>query len=213
MTWDGARYTRAGVTAAQASSSTHTALAAEAPAVVDGQLRQSLRLSTGQILRVRVRRYLAAVDALAAAYGVRVVDVASELYEAIRARAEHDDVDWDVVLRTDGHRRRGAPPSAEWPYLRALVHDAFEEWWAPLGAEPTPLLLTNAGVLARYELLHHISTLLDQASVRPAARWVLVPRRDGQRVPMLDGEQVPLGAARWIELPEDLESLKTGDVT
>ena len=181
--------------------------------MVDGQLRQSLRLSTGQILRVRVRRYLAAVDALAAAYGVRVVDVASELYEAIRARAERDDVDWDVVLRTDGQRRRGAPPSAEWPYLRALVHDAFEEWWVPLAAEPTPLLLTNAGVLARYELLHHISTLLDQASVRPAARWVLVPRRDGQRVPMLDGEQVPLGAARWIELPEDLESLNTGDVT
>lgn len=206
--WDGTRYSRAVAGAANPSSSTHTMFAAESPSEVDGQLRTSLRLSSALVLCAHPRDYLSRVRELVELYGVRSVDVAAELHAAIRALADRDEVPWETVLRADQERRRGAEPSSEWPLLRGLVHEAFEGWWAPLSQEAVPLLLTNAGPLARFELLYHLSTLLDQAVPRPAARWILVPRRSSQTVPVLDGEPVPLGAARWIDLPR--ESLVPG---
>ena len=135
-------------------------------------------------------------------YGVTTVDVAAALLNAIRALADHDGVDWELVLRSDA-----AQVGPDWDALRGLVADAARTPWAAIVADERPLLLVNAAPLARYGLLPQLSELLDQGTPRPAARWLLVPRRGSQPVPTLDGHPVPLGANRFIDLPHDLSLL------
>lgn len=203
MRWDGTRYARPtqGLSSA-ASSSVFTRAATDPPDVVDAYLRASLARSSAVTVCVRPSRYADAAAALPGLYGVQPVDVAAELIAAVRATAEQDDVSWELVLQTDAE-----PGSPDWPTLRDLVRDAFVPAWTKLMADPRPLLLVNAAPLARYELSDLLSTLFDQARPRPAARWLLVPRKGSSAVPTLDGRPFPMGADRWVDLP-DLSTLR-----
>lgn len=198
MCWDGTRYTRPthGLTSA-VSSSVATRTMAEPRDVVDAALRSSLAHRSALTLCTRPSRYARAATALADIYGVRVVDVAAELVAATRGLAERDGVDWSVAVSADVD-----PSGPDWANLRDLVHDAFAEPWAAVMASEDPLLLVHLAPLARYGLGQLLSAVVDQAQPRPAARWLLVPRKGSAAVPTLDGHPVPLGPDRWIELPD-----------
>jgi hypothetical protein len=144
------------------------------------------------------------VSVLHQTYGVQPVDIAAMLLKATRATAERDDVSWQLVLQSDVQRQGG-----DWSHLCDLVRDAVAQPWAEVLADQRPLLLTNAAPLARYGLSDLLSSLLDQSQPRPAARWLLVPRRSAQGVPTLDGRPVPLGPSKWLDLPPDLTSLRS----
>ena len=204
LRWDGEAYARPTHRSSTASS-TLGGMGTDPADVVDGYLRASLRTSSALTLCAPPSRYARAVTALTSTYGVAEVDVAARLLGAVRALAEHDGVDWDVVLATDA-----TPGGGDWELLRGLVADAVREPWEQILADPRPLLLTNAAPLARYGLTDRLSEVLDQATPRPAARWLLVPRRGSQPVPTLDGRPVPMGADHWIDLPLDLSLLHPG---
>lgn len=135
--------------------------------------------------------------ALADQYGVTIVDVTAELLAAMRTRAASAGVDWSLALRADA-----APPgSGDRANLDRLVADATAAFWPALMARPEPLLLTDAAPLARYGQLALLADLLDTATTRPAARWLLVPKRAGAPAPTLDGAPIPVASGTWIELP------------
>lgn len=203
LRWDGTAYARPTTAASSAASTSMTRVATEGPDVVDGYLRASLARSSALTLCVHPREHDRAVATLTTLYGVEAVDVAARMVTAVRALADRDGVDWTLVLRTDAE-----PSGGDWENLRGLVQEALTEPWRDFLATPRPLLLLNAAPLARYGLTGWLSDLLDQSQPRPAARWVLVPRRGHQVVPTLDGRSVPLGADRWIDLPYDLSSLR-----
>jgi serine/threonine protein kinase len=208
MRWDGEQYSRptTGASSALSSStrsSTHmNRLAGEPLDALDRHLRSSLRLSSALTLCVGPRHHDDAVRVLHQTYGVQPVDIAAMLLKATRATAERDDVSWQLVLQSDVQRQGG-----DWSHLCDLVRDAVAQPWAEVLADQRPLLLTNAAPLARYGLSDLLSSLLDQSQPRPAARWLLVPRRSAQGVPTLDGRPVPLGPSKWLDLPADLTSL------
>jgi len=134
---------------------------------------------------------------LATEFGMQVVDVAAELVRALRTTASAKHVSWDVALRADAQ----PAGSADAGRLRTLVRLGFADPWAEILARTEPLLLTNAGPLIRFGLGESLAAVFDMATPRPAARWLLVPRRGDQPVPMLDGHQVPLGPDKWLDLP------------
>jgi serine/threonine protein kinase len=201
--WNGTAYARPTTASSSAALTSMTRVDTEAPDVVDGYLRASLRRSSALTLCVHPREHDRAVVTLATLYGVEVVDLSARMVAAVRALADRDGVDWPLVLRADAE-----PTGGDWANLRGLVEEALTEPWRQLLATPRPLLLLHAAPLARYGLTAWLSDLLDQSQPRPAARWLLVPRRGHQAVPTLDGRPVPLGADRWIDLPLDLSSLR-----
>lgn len=202
LRWDGSAYARPERGSSAASSTTFTRTATDPVDVVDGYLRASLRSSSALTLCCHPREHDRAVAMLERVYGVTTVDVAATLLTSIRTLADHDGVDWDLVLRSDA-----AQAGPDWDALRGLVVDAARAPWAAIVADERALLLVNAAPLARYGLMPRLSELLDQGTPRPAARWLLVPRRGSQPVPTLDGHPVPLGANRFIDLPHDLSLL------
>lgn len=201
--WRGTEYARP-THRSTASSTTAHAVVTQTVDVVDQHLRRSLASASAVTLCIPPRTHDEIARALAHAYDVTVVDVAAELLAATRALADRDGVDWPVVLQTDA--RTDHP---DWPMLCGLVAEAMAEPWARIAIDERPLLLVRAAPLARYGLTHLISQLLDQATTRPAARWLLVPRRPAQRTPVLDGRPVPLGADGWLDLPPDLHTTAT----
>ncbi|WP_424535094.1 hypothetical protein ACOZ38_33685 [Sphaerisporangium viridialbum] len=78
-----------------------------------------------------------------------------------------------------------------------------------LETDTRPLLIVEAAPLARYDRLAVLERLADQATARPAARWLLLPvEQDG--APSIDGRPAPgaLGAIRlsttWITQVRDV---------
>jgi hypothetical protein len=78
------------------------------------------------------------------------------------------------------------------------VSDAME-----VGPPDVPVVLTDAGPLARYGHLGLLARLADHTTRRAHAVWLLIPAQDGQASPTLDREPVPIvSASQWLRLPE-----------
>jgi serine/threonine protein kinase len=189
-----------------ATSLRSTTVQAVTGSTADTHLRESLRRRSALTLCVPPSRHGATVAALVARYGVRPVDVAAFVLDAARDLAQQRRITWAVALRADGDRT-----GPGWGHLTRLVRDALTRdeapRWTELMASPEPLLLFNAGLLVRYRMAGLLSELLDVATPRPAARWLLVPRDGSRAVPLLDGQPVPLGPDRWLDLPHHVELL------
>ena len=119
----------------------------------------------------------------------------------MKAAAAEAGADWQVVLRAD----RGPRGSSDWANLMSLVgHRALPRARAELDAAPRPVLLTNAGLLARYEQMPFLDELRD-ATGRPGGPpglWLLVPCDAQESRPLIDGQPVPVfTAAQWAHIP------------
>jgi len=111
------------------------------------------------------------------------------LLAALREQAQAMKVDWSVVLQADAAERG----SRHWVNLQRLVQRAVPTLSAALLNSPSPLLLVNVGLLARYDLMGLITELEANAG-RPGhtpSVWVLLPTTH-QGLPMIDGVVVPL---------------------
>ncbi|MBB4705170.1 BREX system serine/threonine kinase PglW [Sphaerisporangium siamense] len=173
-------------------------------AAFEQRLTRSIAEHAFVTLAVDWRFHARAAAALAERFGVTPVDVTADLLAAMRREAEEHQVDWSLVLRSD--RPDAAPQDAA--NLRTLVAMAAASLESRLEAETRPLLIVEAAPLARYDRLAVLERLADQATARPAARWLLLPvEQDG--VPSIDGRPAPgaLGALRlsttWITRPRD----------
>ena len=189
-----------------ATSLRSTTVQAVTGSAADTHLRESLRRRSALTLCVPPSRHAATITALTARYDVRPVDVSTLVLDAARDLAQERRITWSVALRADGDRT-----GPGWGHLTRLVRDALtrdeDPRWTDLMASSEPLLLFNAGLLVRYGLSGLLSELLDVATPRPAARWLLVPRDGSRAVPLLDGQPVPLGPDRWLDLPHPAELL------
>lgn len=202
LSWnaDERAYTRAST--GHSLLSTGTVYTPVAPAIryhaADEALRASLTTRAAAVLTASPPRLPDLAGELATRYGVRVVDITAALIAAMRERAATAHVDWTLVLRADA----ADPGSGDRRNLERLVADATDRFWPDLLVDPSPLLLTECAPLARYGQMARVAALLDTATTRPAARWVLVAKRAGAAAPTLDGAAIPLAAATWIELAD-----------
>jgi len=122
------------------------------------------------------------------------------LIEAMLEQASALKVDWSVVLKADG----AAPASADWRNLLRLASRAAAQVKEGLASRRKPVLITDPGLLARYELMPVVSEL-QAAAGRPGstpAVLLLVPMAR-PAAPSINGVVVPvIAATQWARVPE-----------
>ena len=167
----------------------------------DERLQRALKNRAFLALTVPPRRLADAERALASAFAVDARSLDELLIRHMKAAAREAGADWGIVLRAD----RGPRGGADWATLMRLVgHRALPRVRAELAEAPRALLLTNLGLLARYDQMTFIDELRDAAGGPdgPPGVWLLVPSDAQESRPMVDGRPVPVfAAAQWARVP------------
>jgi serine/threonine protein kinase len=137
---------------------------------------------------------------LATRFGVRSVSFDELLLDEMLEQAKALGVDTSVLLEAD----RSSQTSIDWRNLLRLVSKSASLVKGKLLRSDQPLLITEPGLLARYELMNIVSELQAVAG-RPQhtpAVFLLVPMTLPD-APAIDGVIVPtLSAAQWAKVPE-----------
>lgn len=108
---------------------------------------------------------------------------------ALREQAAAARVDWNVVIEADAADRE----SRHWINLQRLVQRTLPTLRAALLQAAAPILLVNAGLLVRYDLMALI-TEVEASAGRPGHTpnvWLMLPTTH-QGLPVIDGIAVPL---------------------
>ena len=167
----------------------------------DQRLQRALKSRAFLALTVSPRRLGDAERALAAAFAVDARSADELLIRHMKAAAHEAGADWRIVLRADREPRA----SADWATLMRLVgHRALPRVRAELAAAPRAVLLTNLGLLARYDQMAFLDLLRDTAGGAngPPGVWLLVPSDAQESRPLVDGKPVPVfTAAQWARIP------------
>ncbi len=167
----------------------------------DERLRRALQNQAFLALTVSPRRLADAERALVSQFAIDARSADELLIRHMKAAADEAGADWGIVLRADDEPRG----SADWAALMRLVsHRALPRVRAELAAAPRPLLLTNLGLLARYDQMTLLDHLRDAAGGPdgPPGVWLLVPSDAQESRPMVDGAPVPVfTAAQWARIP------------
>jgi hypothetical protein len=110
--------------------------------------------------------------------------------------------DWSVVLKADAAERT----SRDWSNLQRLVAKALPAMAEEIRQLQRPVLLTEPGLLARYDLVN--TWLMDLRKQladgsHPHALVVLIAADTQQDSATIDGVTVPLGAGsrEWARIP------------
>lgn len=134
-------------------------------------------------------------------FGLQALSLDELLIDAMIATAQALNVQWNVVLAAD----RAKAGSTDWRNLLRLAARAAEQVAQSLAARAAPVLLTEPGLLARYELMSLVQTLQNESG-RPGkvpATVLLVPTASAGTPPVIDGVAVPVvTAAQWAAVPE-----------
>lgn len=141
-------------------------------------------------------------EQLAKRFGVVVTNVDRLVLGAMRDAAREHQVDWGLVLRAD------VAPSGtvDAENLRRLVRLAMTRIDARLASSDSTLLLTNPGLLVRYDEMPLIDRLRERVT-QPGGglkgAWILIPADEQAELPVLDGKPIPvLTPAQWVRVPE-----------
>lgn len=116
---------------------------------------------------------------------------ASELFlNAMKQKAAELGVPWEVVLEADA----GKKGSADWTRLQELVRRSMPDVLGPLRRPDEDILLTDAGLFARYGRMNEIDALRNDTGTQsgPHSLWLLVPGHGAATTPTLCGEAVPI---------------------
>jgi hypothetical protein len=94
-----------------------------------------------------------------------------------------------------------------WANVKKMVDVALVKVTARIAALDGTVLITNLGLLARYERLDIVAQwrdLLHTGSTSLSAIWLLMPSASATEVPLLDGRAVPvISRNEWSHIPAD----------
>lgn len=154
------------------------------------------------VLMVELRHARAAELALKKRFPLVPHDGDELLVSALQAEAAAKGARWETVMRADG-----APPdSRDWGRLQHLVTGAVTRAVATLVDPDRTVLLTNPGLLARYDRLEVLDQLRDEigrSGSRLHGLWVLVPCDEQHALPTLHRRPIRVtSGAQWARVPE-----------
>jgi hypothetical protein len=169
------------------------------------RLRASIENRQFLVLTVSVPRAMLAQRLLAERFPVQVSSLDELLIRHMKAYTAEKRIDWQVVLRADGVTRNERAASRNWGNLQRVVKAVLPRIQAELPASAKFVLLTDPGLLARYDQMSFITEL--QSTVGrpggPPGLWLLVPSDVQHQKPMLDGQPVPVFArGQWARVPD-----------
>ncbi|MFJ2695615.1 BREX system serine/threonine kinase PglW [Streptomyces rochei] len=174
------------------------------------RLLASARRDGYRVLTVRQQLVRDAVRELSAErLGARAVSVTELFLEALHGQVTPGTKPtWETLLKADAAEpgSKGAVRFAEYartawgsvePRIAKLLSDGG-------GGGAGPVLLTEAGVFARYDAMGVLDRLASAARRGGRGLWLLVPQNDSSREPRLGQAAVPYqaGLGEWIQLPD-----------
>ncbi|MHA7839590.1 MAG: BREX system serine/threonine kinase PglW, partial [bacterium] len=171
----------------------------------DQRLRYSLDQQHFLALIVSPHQALEAEQTLARRFPVDVRSFDELLIRHMKAFAIERKVDWELVLRADGVPLAERAGHRDWNNLQRVVREALPRVQAELAESPRPVLLTNPGLLARYDQLPFLDALRDETgrTAGPPGLWLLVATDAQGERPTLDGKPVPVfTSAQWARIPQ-----------
>ncbi len=124
------------------------------------------------VLLTHPKYYQRACDELCRRFPLALINFEALFIKALREVAEKARVNWDLVVKTDA-----TPHAGDWQKLLLLVGRAMPLVEAQLSASDTTMLVTYAGVLARYERMDLLERLRDKVGQRDGipGLWLLLP--------------------------------------
>jgi hypothetical protein len=171
------------------------------------RLQRALKDGAFLVLLVHPKYYQRAWAELCRRFPLTLIDFEAMFIKALREVAEKARVNWDLVLKTDA-----TPHTGDWHRLLLLVGRAMPLVEAQLAASDHTLLVTYAGVLARYERMDLLERLRDTVGRRGGipGLWLLLP---GQHQAVMDGKAVPiLSPGQRANIPESwLQNMHRGE--
>lgn len=173
--------------------------------LLEERLARAAREGSFLVLTVEPKHHERAASELAR-FGVERVSLEARLIHHLHAAASRRSVQWPRVIEADA----GGAEGTHWSNLQRLVREALDAVVAELLARRGVVLLTEAGLLARYDRLDVIETLRDRTGTRTGSGdtalqgvWILIDQDVQQTRPALDGKTVAvLGGAQWTRLPD-----------
>ncbi|SIO85589.1 BREX system serine/threonine kinase PglW [Nocardiopsis sp. JB363] len=174
------------------------------------RLTASAKRDGFRVLTVRTGVSSLAVTELAGAGGRFAAEEIS--VTALFLNAMHELVDpkpkpsWETILKADA----AAPGSKAATNFAAYATTAWSRTEPRLrtlletGADVGPVLMTDAGVFARYDAMGVLDRLAEAARHGGRGLWLLCPQDDPAKAPRLGTATVPYqaGLGEWIELPD-----------
>jgi len=155
-------------------------------------------------LSVEARHIKRAEEELLHRFDLNRIDGDALFLREMKAAASTLGVNWELVLSADATDR----DSREWERLQMLVQRAMPQIRATIEQSTQTVLLTNAGLFARYHQMHVLDSLRAQTgtSTGPKGLWVLIPGGGGNLaslgntvIPMINPAQFEKLNDTWIE--------------
>ncbi len=167
------------------------------------RLQRSIQTAAYLVLVSTTTNYLSVEQRLRHDFPVAVCDIDALFLDQLRAQAGLLKVQWEKILEAD----QSAETSTDWGRLNQLVAGyALPQLKAQIVAQGGPVLLTNIGLLARFNQIPVLEQLREAICLdgkNPRSLWVLVPSADQNRLPTLHGRPVPVATrGQWEHIPE-----------
>jgi serine/threonine protein kinase len=153
------------------------------------KLQRAIREGSFLALLTPPKYYKQACDELLRRFPVELADFEGLFIDALREVAQSLKVNWDLVLQTDA-----APGRCDWDKLLMLVRRAMPLVEKNLASTQKTVLMTYAGMLARYDQMDLLERLRDRVGRRDgiSGLWLLIP---GDQQALLEGKAIPILAA------------------
>jgi len=167
---------------------------------LDAKLKFSREDGGYLVLAADPKLLRAAADELTR-FNVEKVNASALFLEALRTEAEKLKVSWDLVLGADAADRT----DADWSRLQQLVQRVLPGLEEQLRSSDRSILLTDAGLFARYGRMHVIDSLRNDTGTQsgPRCLWILIPGHGATVTPKLCGQAVPItNEAQFERLPK-----------
>lgn len=181
--------------------------------VAGQRLRDSRARRSFLALGIPGHRLERGVRVLEQQFGARTIDLTEVLLRAVREQADAAGMKWATVQAADAASSGSRPALG----LATLVERAIpsviatvQESMSEAGETDRPLLLTDAGPLARYRRLGLLAQWTDLTRKRHQAMWLVVPQLRNSHGPLLDGQPVTLNSPGQF-LPLDTDWIDARD--
>lgn len=123
---------------------------------------------------------------------------ANQLFlDSMKETAAKAGVNWQVVLLADSADKE----STNWSRLQRMVNEAMKKIIGELRQSDKDILLTDAGLFARYGRMNEIDSLRNDSGTQsgPHSLWVLIPSHGSTLRPTLCGEALPISNEAQFE--------------
>ena len=200
---------RTSSTVASSSSRYPTRVAVSIPASeidnaadFDSRLRRALN-NGGLLVLITEKMELDKAERQLAGLDVTTINVDLWIAQELENLAASGKPSWDTLTAADA----AGPGGVNWGRLSQVVDSALERVTDRLLATGDTVLLTNMGLLARYDRLDLVAAWKDRLHEgrHPLkAIWLLIPSTVASEVPMLDGRAIPVVSRNeWSRIPVD----------